>query len=158
MAKWLTAPFESVEGENLVMCTVRADIAQFRSNPKFKYRVEVEWPYGSDANGMPTEAAGGELEAVTEALLAVFNADPVAVMTGIYTGDGRRTMVFYTLSLFIFQKKINEALGEFPMLPLSFEAFEDPEWEEYSGVRQSVDEAEAAASAGIYGDDMAESD
>ena len=45
MSNWITAPFESVEGENLVMCTMRTDVSRFRENPRFRFRVEVEWPY-----------------------------------------------------------------------------------------------------------------
>lgn len=80
---------------------------------------------------MPSESDSELMEGVTEALEAAFKADPVAVLAGIYTGDGERTLLFYTLSLHIFQRKFNEALAQFPTLPLQFEAFEDPDWEEY---------------------------
>lgn len=101
MSNWITAPFESVEGENLVMCTMRTDVSRFRENPRFRFRVEVEWPYEPAAGGMPPESLGHELEAVVDALQSVLKADPVAVLTGVYTGNGSRTMVFYTLSLHI---------------------------------------------------------
>ena len=138
MSNWITAPFESVEGENLVMCTVRTDVSRFRENPRFRFRVEVEWPYEPAAGGMPHETLGHELEAVVDALQSVLKADPVAVLTGVYTGNGSRTMVFYTLSLHIFQRKFNEALADFPALPLEFEAFEDPDWEEYGSMLSQV--------------------
>ena len=64
MGNWLTAPFESVDSNNLVMCTIRTDVSKFRDNPRFKYRVEVEWPYVPAASGMPSEDMGHELEAV----------------------------------------------------------------------------------------------
>lgn len=35
-------------------------------------------------------------------------------MTGIYTGDGERNWIFYTLSLPIFGSKLNEALAPLP--------------------------------------------
>lgn len=138
MSNWITAPFESVEGENLVMCTVRTDVSRFRENPRFRFRVEVEWPYEPAAGGMPPESLGHELEAVVDALQSVLKADPVAVLTGVYTGNGSRTMVFYTLSLHIFQRKFNEALADFPALPLEFEAFEDTDWEEYGSMLSQV--------------------
>lgn len=138
MSNWITAPFESVEGENLVMCTMRTDVSRFRENPRFRFRVEVEWPYEPAAGGMPPESLGHELEAVVDALQSVLKADPVAVLTGVYTGNGSRTMVFYTLSLHIFQRKFNEALADFPALPLEFEAFEDPDWEEYGSMLYQV--------------------
>lgn len=152
MSDWITAPFESAEGNNLVMCTLRTDVDRFRNNPRFKFRVEVEWPYKSMAGGMPPESLGKELEAVADALHSAFKADPVAVLTGIYTGNGCRTMVFYTLSLHIFQRKFNEALAAFPQLPLEFEAYEDPEWEEYDSMLSQVGQADDST------DHMAEGD
>lgn len=71
------------------------------------------------------------MEEVTDVLQDCFDRDPVAVLTGIYTGDGQRNWVFYTRSLHIFQRKFNEALAPFPALPLEFEAEEDPDWQEY---------------------------
>lgn len=163
MSNWITAPFESIEGENLVMCTVRTDVSRFRENPRFRFRVEVEWPYEPAAGGMPPESLGHELEAVADALQSVLKADPVAVLTGIYTGNGSRTMVFYTLSLHIFQRKFNEALTDFPALPLEFEAFEDSDWEEYgsmlSQVRRVDDELDSGEVPDVYeSDDADESD
>lgn len=163
MSNWITAPFESVEGENLVMCTVRTDVSRFRENPRFRFRVEVEWPYEPAAGGMPPESLGHELEAVVDALQTVLKADPVAVLTGVYTGNGSRTMVFYTLSLHIFQRKFNEALADFPALPLEFEAFEDPDWEEYrsmlSQVRRVDDELDSGEVLDVdESDDADESD
>ena len=141
MATWLTSPFESNDSSNLVMGTVRKDIEKFRSNPKFRFRVEVAWPYTPDALGMPSEEEAAQMEAVEEALKAAFSADPVAVLTEVYTGDGCRDLVFYTLSLHIFQRKFNEALAQFPEFPLTFSAQEDEKWEEYS---QMLALAEAA--------------
>jgi len=131
MASWLTAPFESNISGNLVMGTIKTGIDKFIENPRFKYRVEVAWSYSPSQKGMPSETDGQLMEEVAEAIENVLKADPVAVLTGIYTGDGERTLIFYTLSLHIFQRKFNEALASFPTLPLKFEAFEDPDWEEY---------------------------
>lgn len=127
---WWTAPAESESGR-LIMVTGRRDVASFRSNPKFSTRVEVTWPYEGDAAGMPDEATAKLMEEATEALQRTFDRDPVAVMTGIYTGDGQRNWIFYTLSLPIFGRKLNESLADMPVLPLSISAENDPDWAEY---------------------------
>lgn len=127
---WWTAPADSESG-NLIMVTGRRDVARFRSNPKFSTRVEVTWPYEGDATGMPDEPTAKLMEEATEALQRAFDKDPVAVMTGIYTGDGQRNWIFYTLSLPIFGRKINEALADMPVLPLDISAENDPDWAEY---------------------------
>ena len=85
---------------------------------------------------MPDDATAKIMGDITDALNAEFTKDPVAVMTGIYTGAGERNWVFYTLSTNIFNKKINQALSAFPLLPLEIYAENDPDWSEYSEMRE----------------------
>lgn len=134
--EWWTAPAESESG-SLIMVTGRRDVARFRSNPKFNIRVEVNFSYEGDAIGMPDLATSETLGQVTEALQKCFDKDPVAVMTGIYTGDNERNWVFYTLSLNIFGRKFNEALSPLPLLSIRIEAAEDPDWEEYDEMSEA---------------------
>lgn len=144
MATWMTSPFESNESGNIVMGTVRKDVEKFRTNPKFIYRIEISWPYEPDAKGMPDEATSELMERVQDALERTFEKDPVAVLTGVYTGEGVRDLVVYTLSLHIFNRKLNEALAGFELLPLTFSAEEDPQWEEYGEMLQAVQAADSA--------------
>lgn len=132
MSTWLTAPFESNESSNLVMGSVKTDVEKFRTNPRFHFRIEMDWKYSPAAKGMPSEVDSQLMEKVQEAFEASFKKDPVAVLTEIFTGEGMRTFVFYTLSLHIFQHKVNEVLEPFPQLPLEFSASDDPEWADYT--------------------------
>ena len=127
---WWTAPAEGENG-SLILVTGRRGLDNVIEAGVHRYRVEVTWPYDGDAKGLPNYTDSKVMEEVTDALNASFDRDPVAVMTGIYTGDGQRNWVFYTRSLHIFQRKFNEALISFPALPLQFEAEEDPDWQEY---------------------------
>lgn len=133
---WWTAPAESEETGRTIMVTGRKDIDKFRSNPRFTIRVEVTWTYDSPS-GMPSEAESEMMEQVQEALQLEFKKDPVAVLTGIFTGDGRREWVFYTLSTHIFGRKLNEALASFPLLPLSIYCENDPGWEAYDEMAEA---------------------
>ncbi|MDE6860432.1 MAG: DUF695 domain-containing protein [Duncaniella sp.] len=133
---WWTAPTESENGR-LIMVTGRKDIEKFRSNERYKIRIEVTWKYTGDASGMPDKETSGLMEEVQEALQSVFTKDPVAVMTGIFTGDDQRDWVFYTTSTHIFGKKLNEALAPYPLLPLTVYAENDPEWEEYDEMSEA---------------------
>ncbi len=126
---WCTAPAESADGQ-LIMVTGRRDTASFRNNPKFKIRINVSWQYAPA--GMPDDADAETMGAATDNLQQVLSRDPVAVLTGIYTGAGCREWVFYTLSTNIFQKKLNEALADLPLLPLQITAENDPDWLEYT--------------------------
>lgn len=133
---WWTAPAESEDGR-LIMVTGRRDVVKFRSNPRFKIRIEVTWKYEGDTSGMPDTATSELMEQVQEALQAEFRKDPVAVLTGIFTGDGKRDWIFYSLSTHIFGKKLNEALAPFPLLPLTVYCENDPAWEEYDEMAQA---------------------
>lgn len=137
-AHWSTAPTESTATGRLIMVTGRTDVSRFRSNPRFIYRVDISLPYEADSSGMPRPEMAEILGDVTDALESAFGKDPVAVLTGIYTGDGSRDWVCYTLSLHIFQKKLNEALASLPLLPLQFHAEEDPGWTEYDNMRATA--------------------
>lgn len=133
-SEWWTAPTESENG-NLVMVTGRRDVDAFRNNPRFNVRVEVTWKYQSDKSGMPEYDTSVLMEEVQDVLISTFQKDPVAVLTGIYTGDGERNWVFYTLSTHIFGRKINEALSSFDLLPITIYCENDPDWEEYNEMK-----------------------
>lgn len=136
---WLTVPAEDDNGA-LVIVTGRTDVAKFRDNPRFNIRLSVRWRYG-DA-GMPDTDVSTMMQTVTEMLAKEFKKDPVAVLTGIYTGAGLREWVFYTLSLPIFGRKLNETLAALPVLPLEISAESDADWDEYAEMRQVVDSVE----------------
>lgn len=130
MADWWTSPATAEDGR-LIMVTGRRDVRKFRENPRFNIRVEVSWKYSCGADGMPGVEDSGMMEKVQELLTAEFDKDPVAVLTGVYTGDGERNWVFYTLSTHIFGKKLNQALESLPLLPLNIYTEDDPDWAEY---------------------------
>lgn len=132
---WWTCPTESEDGR-LVMVTGRRDIEKYRNNPRFSIRVEVTWPYECGASGMPDESTAVMMEEITDSFNSILDKDPVAVMTGIYTGAGERNWVFYTLSTNIFNKKLNEAFAPYPLLPLQITAENDSEWAEYDEMRE----------------------
>ncbi len=133
---WWTAPAES-DDQRLIMVTGRRDVSKFRSNPKFSIRIEISWVYNdADSATMPNDADAETMGCATDNFIAILDKDPVAILTGIFTGAGERTWVFYTLSTNIFQKKLNEALSDLPLLPLQITAENDPDWEAYDEMAQ----------------------
>lgn len=135
--KWWSYPAESESGNTLIV-TGHDGLDEVMRNGRYKYRVDVSWDYRPKADGMPVDSDAEMMERVTDAFAATLDKDQAAVMTGIYTGDGRRDWIFYTLSLHIFQKIINRALDELPLLPLEIDASEDPDWSEYREMREST--------------------
>ena len=137
MDKWWTYPAESEDGQTILI-TGRDEIEKWQKPGKFPIRVTVSWDYTPKPDGMPSDADADLMEQATDALLDEFRKDKAAVMTGIYTGAGRRDWVFYTHRLNMFGKVFNRALAPLPELPLKFEAAEDPDWEEYRDMREAT--------------------
>lgn len=132
---WWTAPAEAENGKTILV-TGRDDIEKFHSSGKYIYRVEVIWRY--DGGGMPADTDARIMEQASDALADAFNRDRIAVMTGIYTGNGERDWIFYTKNLAVFNTVLNRALAPLPQLPIVIEAYSDPQWEEYTEMRQST--------------------
>ena len=128
---WWTAPSEDKDGRT-VMVTGRRALDNVIATRRYVFRVEMTWLYEPDKGGMPDFATSRTMETVTDAMQEALRRDPVAVMTGIYTGAGERNWVFYAVTLKAFQSFVNTALGSIDeQLPLTFHAEEDPDWEEY---------------------------
>ena len=135
--KWWSFPAEADSGKTVIV-TGRDKIENFRSNGKYIYRVDVKWSYNSLPDGMPEDDEAKLMGEITDSLLEAFKKDHVAVMTGIYTGDGQRDWVFYTKNLKIFSSVFNRALEEYPTIPILIEASEDKDWEEYEEMRNAT--------------------
>lgn len=135
--KWWTSPAESEAGKTVII-TGRDGLEKVQASGKYIYRLDVSWDYELEASGMPSDADARIMEEATDALLKVFDKNTAAVMTGIYTGDGRRDWIFYCLNLKVFSSSFNNALADLPAMPLEISATEDPEWEEYSEMRANT--------------------
>lgn len=133
--EWWTAPTESENGR-LVMVTGRRDMEQVIASGKYTDRVEVTWRYDGGSEGMPDTPTSTLMEAVTDSLQQTFKKDPVAIMTGIYTGDNERNWVFYVKNMHIFGHRFNQALEQFELLPIELYAEKDPLWGEYLEMKE----------------------
>ena len=132
MAKneWWTAPAEADNG-NLVIVTGRDCLAKEIESGKYDFRVEVTLNYEAVSGGMPDKESSVLMERVTDALSEELSREKAVIMTGIYTGDGKREWIFYTKNLRIFSSVFNRALAGLPVIPFEINAYSDPEWEEY---------------------------
>ena len=134
MDKWWSYPADGENGKTVIV-SGRDDVGKFKDNGKYIYRIDVTWRYNALPSGMPEEGDAALMEEATDALQAAFSKDKVAVMTGIYTGDGRRDWVFYTKNLKIFSLVFNKALENVDPMPLEIDAEEDASWDEYNNMR-----------------------
>lgn len=135
--KWWSFPAEAENGKTIIV-TGRDKIEKYQESGKYIYRIDVTWEYNSLPDGMPEDEEAKLMEEVTDRLQDSFSKDKVAVMTGIYTGDGKRDWVFYTKNLKIFSIIFNKALEGLPTIPFLIEAEEDKDWEEYKHMREET--------------------
>lgn len=139
--KWFSAAAEADNGAPIFI-NGRTDIEAFRHSGKFSERVEIYWAYTPDYNHMPSNADGKMMEEVLETLQKAMEKDKLAILTGIYTGNDERTMVFYTRTARIFGERLNEALTPFPTLPLQLYVEKDPQWNEYEELLEAQEYGE----------------
>ena len=127
---WFSTMAESYNGMPIFV-SGRDDIDEFRLSGKFKERVEIYWKYESAHNGMPSDAESELMEQAIDALRKAVEKDKLAILTGIYTGNNERTLVFYARTSRVFGERLNEALAELPQLPITLYVEIDPDWNEY---------------------------
>jgi hypothetical protein len=128
--EWFTALSQNDNGQ-LITVSGRDELTEFVNSGKYKERVEITWKYEGDEKGMPSEVLGKQMEAVEEALRHAMEKDKLAIATAIYTGGGEKIWVFYTRTARVFGERLNEALANFELLPITIYTEVDPAWEEY---------------------------
>ena len=134
----ITVPTVDDEG-NTIIVTANTDVAKFRSRSKYSIRVEVSLPYTpAGPLGFPDEKTAELLETITNSFEALLKGKNTAIMTGIYTGAGSRQWIFYTFSTEVFNKFLNHALADLPLLPIQIYAENDPDWAEYDEMLAAV--------------------
>ena len=137
---WCTALAESENGD-IIFVSGRDDIYEFINSGKMKERAEVTWKYTPDSKGMPDDTTAKLMEEVQEKLKKSMEKDKLSILTGVYTGNGERVMVFITRNVPAFGDRLNEALAEFELLPISIYTEKDPDNEEYKDMLQMKDNA-----------------
>ena len=137
--EWFTA-LSSTDDGKLIFVNGRDELTEFLQCGKLKERVEITWPYEGDAQGMPSDAEAERMETMQTALQqAMEKKDKLAILTGIYTGNGEKVWVFYTRTTRVFGARLNEALAEFEPFPISIYTEWDPDWEEYQDMYEMKD-------------------
>lgn len=131
---WFTAISDNEDG-SYTFISGRSGIDEFIKSGKMKQRVEVTWKYEADSKGMPAiDKEAQIMEAVEERLRKAMEKDKLGILTGIYTGQGKRDWVFIIRNLNAFGERLNDALAGLPQLPIEIYAENDPENEEYKSL------------------------
>lgn len=128
---WFTALSENEDG-SYTFISGRSGIDAFIASGKLKERLEVTWEYKPDDKGLPADDHEAELmEEVEEKLRHAMEKDKLAILTGIYTGQGSRQWVYICRNTKAFGERLNDTLQGYPQLPIHIYAEQDPENREY---------------------------
>lgn len=131
---WFTALSDNEDG-TVTFISGRSGIDEFIKSGKMKQRMEVTWHYKGDEKGLPKDDEEAMLmEQVEDKLRSAMEKDKLAILTGIYTGSNKRDWVFITRNLNAFGERLNDALAEFPQLPIEIYAEDDPNNDEYKSL------------------------
>lgn len=129
--RWFTAINQN-EDDSCTFISGRCDIDEFVKSRKFKITMEVVWTYQADAQGMPANDDEAKvMEMVEEKLRTSMEKDKLAILTHIYTGQGKREWNFIVRNVEAFGQRLNDALQGFPQLPIVINAYDDPDNDEY---------------------------
>lgn len=138
---WFSAAAEADNGAPIFI-NGRLDLEAFKNSGKFNERVEIYWHYEKGFNEMPHDEEGLRMEEVLECLKKAMEKDKLAILTGIYTGNGERTLVFYTRTSHVFGERLNEALAPFELLPIELYVEIDKDWNEYNEMLEAQEYGE----------------
>lgn len=128
--EWFTVLSQDESGR-LIYVNGRTDIAKLKKSGKYKIRIEITLPYEGDESGMPVKEDAVMISNVHRALVEAVESDLLGVLTGNHIGGDAKYWVFYVKDEKVFQERLNDALAQFPILPLEFLCEPDPGWEEY---------------------------
>lgn len=127
---WFTSLAEDENG-NMMFVNGRDNIMDFIKSGKFKERVEITRKYDPDSKGLPNTELGKLMEDVQIAIQKAMEKDKLSIMTGIYVGNGEKVLVFITRNIPAFGERLNLALKDFELLPITIYSEKDPQNEEY---------------------------
>ena len=108
---WFTALSENEDG-TYTFISGRTNIDEFVNSHKLRERLEIIWNYKADDKGLTADDAEAQLmEEVGDKLRAAMEKDKLAIVTGVYTGQGKRETNFICRNIEAFGNRLNETLA-----------------------------------------------
>lgn len=126
---WLYGLAEGEAGQTAHL-HVRDELSEFRASGKFRYVIEVAYPFGGESLE-PSASDTMQIEAVDELLQISMERDKMAILAATILEPGRKVWLYVSRTYDPFFDRLEEALAELPMLPLQFEVVQDTDWSYY---------------------------
>lgn len=134
---WAFAIGESDEGPTTTRIRTRAPDDEEKAD--YPRLVLIRWAFDADQPHMPGDEdldAMGEFE---NTLDAAMDSGGWGTLAAVVTRDKTREWRIYTPDFDRFQDGLNDALMGQPPYPLSFELFEDADWDGYDVIASALD-------------------
>ncbi len=131
---WATGQF-STEDDLPVLVRFRPHLQNFMESGAYQYRMDIIWAYEPrNETLLPDGAALDLMEQVEHALVALLEEDNQTLLAFAITGESERWWAWYTTDIDIAGERLNKALAKFEELPITINANDDVDWDEYVGV------------------------
>lgn len=131
---WVSLEF-STDEELPIFVKFRPHLQNFRDTGVFNQRMDVIWAYNSpNETLLPHEIDLDLMEQVEDALANMLEQDNQTILAFSFTGENERWWAWYTTDVDIAGERLNAALAQFDALPITINAENDPDWDEYVGV------------------------
>jgi len=126
---WFAGESESDKGRIITRGRMFAENGN--TSGVFRTRVEIQWKYKGETDGMPSAAETEVIDRIMNLLTEALERSKIAILTAIHIGGKQALYVYYTQELQAFSGKVNELLGKLPSLPIQIGATGDPDWTDY---------------------------
>ena len=125
---WTSAEGES-DGVSFLL-RFRPNLQAFIATNKYKTRLTLIWNYESENTSlMPSEKTIEMMNKVENALIDILENDLQAILAFVYLGHNQKEWHWYSIDITETEKRLNEALSYFDVLPIEFSSEDDAEWE-----------------------------
>lgn len=137
---WIYA--EGENGGTVFQLRYRPQLQKFIATEKYLTRLTICWNYKSDNSVLlPNDDDMKLMEDVENCLVDIFEDDLQCILAFVYTGQNKKEWHWYSSDIAETGKRLNLALSEFDVLPLTLTSTHEPEWDEYNLVLADSDDS-----------------
>lgn len=119
----------------------RGDLGNLVGHPDYPKRLAITWSFEDETlDGLPSKSESTACQEFEERLANQLEHDWCAINFVVMTNDGTRTWQFYCSDLAEVGRRINEEFGsDDKRLPIELASEDDPDWEEYQAMVNSLE-------------------
>ena len=130
---WNTA--EGKRNGEVSLIRYRPNLEHFLGNPDYSQRLVIIWDFSqNNSNGMPSNEQSDDMRNFEDVIVNALDPDRSGILVLVLTNAGMREWHYYIKDISEVGNRINNALSEFPKLPINLQVEEDQNWGELKTV------------------------